>query len=145
MSAKKPKDLALAEVAYNAFYGETPQVFFDDLAPTYQMRWVRAVRSAVADYRKHKAPPPNGGGSQPVRVKEAAKKPPRAKASRANGSMPAGKLQRWEEADKKDIALFTDKVWGEKSKQEIQARQRLAYRNKQRERYGLETNQSASV
>ena len=44
MTRQKPKDYLLAEVGYNAFYSNTPQVFFDDLGHAYQMRWVNAVR-----------------------------------------------------------------------------------------------------
>ena len=142
MLTKKPKDLALAEVAYNAFYAETPQVLFDDLAPQYQMRWVRAIRSAMADYRKLK-PPPNGGGKL-VRTKVVAKAKPSDKATKANGVDPA-RLELWASQDKEDLSRFTDRTWSNKSREEVKARQRLAYRNKQRERYGLEQTQSASV
>ena len=45
--SKLPKDLRAAEVGYNAFYDNQPQVFFSSLNHTYQMRWVRAAREII--------------------------------------------------------------------------------------------------
>ena len=42
---KKPKDQALAELAYNAYWQEQPPVWFDDLNQIAQMRWVRVIRA----------------------------------------------------------------------------------------------------
>lgn len=113
MAARKPKDLQLAEIAYNTFYDE-PQVPFDDLATSYQMRWVRVVRAAGRSRASS-----NGGSTTP---REGGTKPSRkAKPS---------KRADWAEEDKKDRALFTDKKWKEKSKEEIAARHRVHYRQK---------------
>jgi hypothetical protein len=56
MTDKKPKDYLMGEAAYNAFYQQQPQVFFDDLAYDYQMRWVSVGREVVLvhDRFKHK-------------------------------------------------------------------------------------------
>jgi hypothetical protein len=145
MPTKKPKDLALAEVAYNAFYAETPQVFFDDLSPTYQMRWVRAIRSAVADYRKLK-PAAGGTGNGPSERKPPAKPEVRSHKKKANGvGVPPERLAEWRQKDAEDLGVFTDRPYKEKSQAELQARHRFSKRNKQRERYGLEVTQSVSV
>lgn len=45
MPAKPPPDYERAAIAYSAFYNDQPQVFFEDLNPMYQMRWVRAIRA----------------------------------------------------------------------------------------------------
>ena len=42
-----PKYLNLAEKAYNAYYGEQPQVWFDETSHDHQMRWVRSVRAVL--------------------------------------------------------------------------------------------------
>jgi hypothetical protein len=44
MTDKKPKDYLMGETAYNAFYLEQPQIFFEDLAHHAQMRWVAVAR-----------------------------------------------------------------------------------------------------
>ena len=38
----------MAEAAYNAFYQEQPQIFFDDLAHHHQMKWVGVARRVAA-------------------------------------------------------------------------------------------------
>jgi hypothetical protein len=48
----KPRDLKLAEVAFNAFYDERPPVFFDDLNHNAMMKWVRIVRAVIGDFKK---------------------------------------------------------------------------------------------
>jgi len=48
MTDKKPKDYLMGEAAYNSFYREQPQIFFDDLAHHTQMRWVEVARRVVA-------------------------------------------------------------------------------------------------
>lgn len=115
MAARKPKDLQLAEIAYNTFY-DAPEVRFDDTTPSYQMRWVRVVRAAGRSRAV-----PNGGGSQPVRETKAPKA--KKKGPKLNGA------QR-DQQDRVDKALFTDKKYKDKSKEEIAARHRVAYRRK---------------
>lgn len=147
MSVRKPKDLQMAEVAYNTFYSEAPQVPFDDLATSYQMRWVRVVRAAS---RLRTSAPANGGGSQPVRTKEAAQAKPSKKAKKANGAYNAGArspyvLAEWKKWDEDDKALLTDKKWKDKTKEEIHAIHRIAYRQKQRKKHGLLEATSATT
>ena len=142
MATRKPKDLMLAEVAYNTFYEEQPQVFFDDLNHGYQMRWVRAVRSVVSEQRKLRTGP--NGGSQPVREIKAPKAPSK-KAKKANGTVHPDVLQAWDALDEQDQKLVTDKRWSEKSKAEVHAIQRIAYRKKQREKRGHSAQQNATA
>jgi hypothetical protein len=47
----EPKDYQLARRAYEAFHEEQPQVWFEDLSQEYQMRWVRAIRATIGEYR----------------------------------------------------------------------------------------------
>jgi hypothetical protein len=47
MSSHEPKDLTLARRAYEAFWSEQPQIWFDQLAHDYQMRWVRVAREVL--------------------------------------------------------------------------------------------------
>jgi hypothetical protein len=56
---KKPKTLHIAEMAYNAYYDERPQVFFDDLNHEAHMRWVRIVRAVLGEDKKI----PKGGNT----------------------------------------------------------------------------------
>jgi len=46
----------MGEAAYNAFYQQQPQVWFDGLSHDYQMRWINAARDIlrVHDSFKHK-------------------------------------------------------------------------------------------
>ena len=46
----------MAEAAYNAFYEQKPQIFFDALSHDYQMRWVTVGREVVLvhDSFRHK-------------------------------------------------------------------------------------------
>jgi hypothetical protein len=53
---KLPKDLAAAKRAYEAFNEEQPNIWFEDLAPHYQMRWVRAIRAAVEENKNYNGP-----------------------------------------------------------------------------------------
>lgn len=58
---KLPKDLAAAKRGYEAFYEESPNIWFEDLAPHYQMRWVRAARAIVEELKNYTGPGrPNG-------------------------------------------------------------------------------------
>ena len=50
---RMPKDYLLAERAYNAFWNEQPQIFFDQLASDYQQRWVRAIRGAIEGHKSY--------------------------------------------------------------------------------------------
>lgn len=51
---KEPKDFYLARRAYEAFYDEQPQIWFDQLSHDYQMRWVRAARAVLDDAKTYK-------------------------------------------------------------------------------------------
>jgi|SRR5215510_902652 len=117
MSARKPKDLHIAEIAYNAFYEEQPQVFFDDLAHGYQMRWVSVIRSVLGEYKRI----PKGGTTGPRPKADGAKK--------AFSGMSVADLKMINEQDMQ--AHFTDKPWKKKSKEEVKARQRV---NKRQQR-----------
>ena|SRR5215510_2967300 len=102
MEDKKPKDLMLAEVAYNEFYEQQPCVWFDNLNHNYQMRWVRAVRAVLADYKKVT---PKGVGR------------------------PKGLVLTKAEMNERDQELFTELPARERSQEERKARQRFAKRN----------------
>lgn len=61
---KEPKDFHLARRAYEAFYEEQPQIWFNELSHDYQMRWVRVARAIMEDereYKKFTPKAPNGG------------------------------------------------------------------------------------
>lgn len=50
---KKPKDLQLARMAYNAYHGDSSLHSFDtDFSHEYQMRWVRVARAVIDSYKK---------------------------------------------------------------------------------------------
>jgi hypothetical protein len=51
---KKPKDYLMGEAAYNAFYREQPQIFFEDLAHHAQMRWVAVARRVAIFHDTYK-------------------------------------------------------------------------------------------
>lgn len=58
---KEPKDLHLARRAYEAFYDEQPQIWFDQLGHDYQMRWVRVARAVLEDAKDYKKHTPGTG------------------------------------------------------------------------------------
>ena len=60
MADKKPKDYLMAEAAYNAFYQQQPQVFFDNLAHDYQMKWVAVAREVALVHDTYKTGPRKG-------------------------------------------------------------------------------------
>lgn len=53
---KLPKDLANAKRGYEAFYDEQPNIWFEDLAHQYQMRWVRAARAILEENKSYNGP-----------------------------------------------------------------------------------------
>lgn len=50
--ADEPRDYRLARRAYEAFWSEQPQIWFDQLSHAYQMRWVETARAVVKDMRQ---------------------------------------------------------------------------------------------
>jgi hypothetical protein len=156
---KKPKDLALAEVAFNAFYDERPPVFFDDLNQNAQMKWVRIIRAVVKDY---KSIPKGGNTSNHHRMsyEEKLKRDrERKKAKREvqgmarenghdnsvsrktnQGLSLVEKEAIWAVQDEKDGSKMTDRPWKEKTPGERKAFHRMNYRNIQRRKYGLPLN-----
>ena len=48
---KEPKDFQLARRAYEAFFDEQPQVWFENLGHDYQMKWVRAIRAVMEELK----------------------------------------------------------------------------------------------
>lgn len=45
----EPRDYRLARRAYEAFFDESPQVWFEQLGHEYQMKWVRVARAVVSE------------------------------------------------------------------------------------------------
>lgn len=151
---KKPKDLHLGEIAYNTFYGERPQVFFDDLSVEAQMKWVRLCRAIVEEYKKttpgavlvraspkSAANPANENG-YPTRGRAAKRGPPPGRNDPKKRKFiiktMEQKVKDWAEADAKDLSLLTNKPWRERSQKETDARNRIKYRETEREKNGLE-------
>lgn len=54
MTEREPKDYHLGRRAYEAFYDEQPQVWFENLSHDYQMRWVRVARAVQEDARAYR-------------------------------------------------------------------------------------------
>lgn len=52
MAEHEPKDFRLAKRAYEAFWEEQPQVWFEQLSHAYQMRWVNVVREVLKENHK---------------------------------------------------------------------------------------------
>jgi hypothetical protein len=156
---KKPKDLALAEVAFNAFYDERPPVFFDDLNQNAQMKWVRIIRAVVKDYKSipkggnTSNHPGSGSGSisqeekrRRDRERKQAKRQGMARENGHDNSVSRKSNQGlslvekeadWAMKDQKDLAKMTDRPWKEKAPGERKAFHRMNYRNLQRRKYGL--------
>jgi hypothetical protein len=59
MVDREPKDFHLGRRAYEAYYNEQPQVWFDDLNHEAQMRWVRAARAVIEDLKVYKRHTPH--------------------------------------------------------------------------------------
>jgi hypothetical protein len=74
MSDKKPKDYLMGEAAYNAFYKQQPQVWFDELSHDYQMRWVNTARAVVLLHDSFKHKPGKFKGSEKQRAQWRAQK-----------------------------------------------------------------------
>lgn len=49
MSSNEPRDFRLARRAYEAFFDESPQVWFEQLGHEYQMKWVRVARAVIIE------------------------------------------------------------------------------------------------
>lgn len=49
MADHEPRDYRLARRAYEAFWDEQPQIWFDQLSHEYQMRWVRTARAVMQE------------------------------------------------------------------------------------------------
>lgn len=68
MTEREPKDYHLARRAYEAFFDEQPQVWFENLGHDYQMKWVRAARAVQEDLRRapsaKRVPNPTEHGDQ---------------------------------------------------------------------------------
>lgn len=52
MPEHEPKDFRLARRAYEAFWKEQPQIWFEQLSHEYQMRWVNVVREIIKERSK---------------------------------------------------------------------------------------------
>lgn len=52
MPDHEPRDYRLARRAYEAYFDEQPQVWFDQLSHDYQMRWVKAARAVILELSK---------------------------------------------------------------------------------------------
>jgi hypothetical protein len=76
---KLPKDLAAAKRGYEAFYDEQPNIWFEDLAYNYQMRWVRAARAIMDEHKNYKGPGRPNGLDQATNHKVSKKIPTEAK------------------------------------------------------------------
>jgi len=50
----------MAEAAYNAFYQQQPQVFFEHLDHNYQMKWVAVAREVALVHDTYKKGPRKG-------------------------------------------------------------------------------------
>lgn len=64
MADNEPKDFRLARRAYEAFWGEQPQIWFDQLSHAYQMRWVNVAREVIKEVSRG-----NGQTVSTVRIK----------------------------------------------------------------------------
>jgi len=49
---REPRDFRMARRAYEAFFDESPQVWFDQLGHEYQMKWVRVARAVLVDSKE---------------------------------------------------------------------------------------------
>ena len=73
MTEREPKDYHLARRAYEAFYDEQPQVWFENLDHEFKMKWVRAARAVLQDariYKKHAPKFPHRGPREPTAPKD---------------------------------------------------------------------------
>ena len=133
VTVRKPKDLAMAEAVYNEVRPEVP---FDDLNHEAQMRWVRAARAAVGDY-KRQAPP-------------AVKPPPldvtlNGSSSKRRGGFKVGmrfktdeeKLSGYDKADTADRSLLKNLDPADKRAADLRAK--MLWRDRQREKMGKPT------
>lgn len=49
---KEPKDFMLGRRAYEAFYGEQPQIWFEDLGHDLQVRWSKVARAVLEEEKR---------------------------------------------------------------------------------------------
>jgi hypothetical protein len=144
----------LAEAAYNEFYDQQPQMFFEDLSHAYQMRWVRAMRVALGDWKRStpgatvvRASPKRSvvdlGDDEAVHAQangKASKKGPKGmgkKVTKAEAKERIAQLQAMNEADR---ALLSDKQRKDKPKSELKVIWRMEARGKRIRHYESLTN-----
>jgi len=134
MSVKKPKDYQLAETAYNEFYEQSPQIFFEQTSHDYQMKWVKVVRSVLKDYREL---------TPALEHKQVQTKAMKKLEKQLNGKDrrkfiikdDKQKLADWKEADQNDVKVLQSNASHQKK---INTVARMRWRDNQREKLGAE-------
>jgi len=72
----EPRDYRLGRRAYEAFYNEQPQIWFEDLSHGHQMRWVNVARAVKEEQKKLPAVGRKVGynSTEPPKIKDVKKK-----------------------------------------------------------------------